>query len=119
MTANTDAKRLLLLLSTPARLDNITRFPLATFSWRQNEPVTSGRDIGGRAPADLDLQYGTHRGRGGPEINRGDGSLSRSIHPSPRSYSDGGQLTDRGLSGLGLRWKSGRVMAPEPSPFAS
>lgn len=42
-------------------------------------------------------------------------SLSRSIHPSRRSYSDGGQPGDSGLSGLGLRWRSGRVIAPQPS----
>lgn len=48
------------------------------------------------------------------KINLGNGGLSRSIHPSPCSYSDGGQLPDRGLSGLGLRWKSGRVIAPDP-----
>lgn len=50
------------------------------------------------------------------KIKQGNGALSRSIHPSPCSYSDGGQLPDRGLSGLGLRWKSGRVMPPPPPP---
>lgn len=39
----------------------------------------------------------------GPGITQGNGGLSRSIHPSRCSYSDRGQLPDRGLSGLGLR----------------
>lgn len=76
----------------------------------QNQAVSN---LGLRT-TDLDLQN-AQRTRG-PEINRGNGGLSRSIHPSLCSYSDGGQLPDRGLSGLGLRWRSGRVIAPEPLP---
>lgn len=71
--------------------------------------------------ADLDLQKARSDLRGCEikaaggvwrELVRLAASLSRSIHPSQRSYSDRGQPGDSGLSGLGLRWRSGRVIAP-------
>lgn len=70
-------------------------------------------------PTVVNLRLWIARRTAEPGIKRGNGALSRSIHPSPGSYSDRGQLPDRGLSGVGLRWKSGRVPAPPPPPHPS
>lgn len=91
--------------------------PMTCTRRRKNNPYVS-------LWADLDLQKVRLDMRGceikgvgwaGTELVGRVASLSRSIHPSRRSYSDGGQPGDSGLSGLGLRWRSGRVIAPQPS----